>query len=104
MSVAPGDLPRRVSGKVRCGRAGDLVGEGGRRERPGEVFRARVQESRPAPYRGRTDLKGGELTCSCPDEHDAIGKHTAATLLVLVDSPATRPPSPPPPRPGGGPR
>lgn len=86
MSFTPGELLRHVSGKVRD-RARDLVGEVGRRERQGNVLRARVQGSRPAPYRVRINLETGEVACSCPDEYNAICKHAAATLLVLVDEP-----------------
>ncbi|WP_194165416.1 hypothetical protein [Deinococcus terrestris] len=46
MSFTPGELLRHVSGKVRE-RARDLVREVGRRERQGDVIRARVQGSRP---------------------------------------------------------
>lgn len=97
MSFTPAELLRHVSGKVRE-RARDLVGEVERRERQGDVIRARVQGSRPAPYRVRTDLKKGEVTCSCPDEHNAICKHAAATLLVFMDDPASFVPAAPPRR------
>ncbi|MCP2015964.1 putative Zn finger protein [Deinococcus sp. HSC-46F16] len=67
MRFTPGELLRSAPGKVRD--------------------RTRVQGSRPAADRVRLDLSTGEVTCFCPDEDNAIGKHAAATLLVLVGDP-----------------
>lgn len=88
MIFTPGELLRLAPGKVRE-RARGLRGEVSRGERQGETFRARVQGSRPSPYRVRIDLKTGKVTCSCPDEYNAICKHAAATLMLLVDDPDT---------------
>ena len=86
MNFTPGELLRLAPGKVRE-RAQELRDAVAHRERQGETFRARVQGSRPAPYRVRIDLRNGEVVCSCPDEYNAICKHAAATLMVLVDDP-----------------
>lgn len=97
MTLTPEELLRYAPGKVRE-RAQTLRGHVGHRERQGEVVRARVRGSRPAPYRVRINLQNGEVTCSCPDECNAICKHAAATLMVLRDDPASFPPGTPPRR------
>ncbi|MEF2280321.1 SWIM zinc finger family protein [Deinococcus sp. YIM 134068] len=88
MSFTAADLLRYAPNKVRE-RAQGLLGDVSHRERQGETSRARVQGSRPAPYRVHVNLESGEVACSCPDEYNAICKHACATLMVLRDDPAS---------------
>ncbi|WP_102128191.1 SWIM zinc finger family protein [Deinococcus planocerae] len=97
MSLTPDELLRYAPGKVRE-RAQPLRGQVTHRERQGEVVRARVRGSRPAPYRVRINLQNGEVSCSCPDEYNAVCKHAAATLLALRDDPTSFLPGTPPRR------
>lgn len=97
MSLTPDELLRYAPGKVRE-RAQGLRGQVTHRERQEEVYRARVQGSRPAPYRVSVNLQSGEVVCSCPDEYNAVCKHACATLLALRDDPASFLPGAPPRR------